>query len=415
MSACSSVPGSRTAVKSRTNSPTSIAPSPPASRCREGNGDATTTPSALPASSTAFPTSTRRSSRPGGSVCWSGTDSCRIPAAKRSSRRITALRCLPRGSRSTTSSSSIRPTIATGARFRCSVFACIPNTNSSQTPPITPVADRVRSSPAEAPPRVRKQGGTYEASRNPDAETGPGTAAQHLGPRSADPRDRLHGADRLWRRAVARAVIHPRHRSGIARSGQSSALCVAHHAADAARNRLLDHLYVHLRGLGGQKPPRRDGADPAARYPAVGADPRLSDLHRGLLSESVPGPRIPRRTRLRVCDLHQPGLEHDLQHVPVAAQRPEGSGRGLAKLSPERLAALLAARCTVRDAGPDLEYDDVDVRRLVLRGGVGVDHRRQHHGHAAGRRLLRGDGDQGAEPRRDRLRHPDHVPGDPRL
>ncbi len=96
-----------------------------------------------------------------------------------------------------------------------------------------------------------------------------------------------------------------------------------------------------------------------------------------------PGQRVRRRTRLRVRDLHQPGLEHDLQHVPVDAQRPEGSGRSLAKLSPKRMAALLAARRAVRHAGPDLEHDDVDVGRLVLRGGVGGDHRRQHHGHAA--------------------------------
>ena len=53
-----------------------------------------------------------------------------------------------------------------------------------------------------------------------------------------------------------------------------------------------------------------------------------------------------------------------------------------------RLAALLAARRALRDAGPDLERDDVDVGRLVLRGGLGGDHRRQHHGDAARHRLL---------------------------
>ena len=180
--------------------------------------------------------------------------------------------------------------------------------------------------------------------------------------------------------------------AGIARSGQPAGLRAAHDDADAAGDRLLDHLHLHLRRAGRQEPTRRNGADSAARHPAVGADPRLSDLHRRVLHESVSRQRVRRRTRLRVRDLHQPGLEHDLQHVPVDAQRPEGSGRGIAKLSSQRLAALLASRRAFRDAGPDLEYDDVDVRRLVLRRRVGGDHGRGYHGHVARRRLLCGAG-----------------------
>src|SRR3979411_1111019 len=87
-----------------------------------------------------------------------------------------------------------------------------------------------------------------------------------------------------------------------------------------------------------QGPARRDGADPPARYPAIGADPRLSDLHRRLLHELVSRPRARRGTRLRVRDLHQPGLEHDLQHVSVAWQRPDGSGATSPSLSRSRLA-----------------------------------------------------------------------------
>src|SRR5579864_4171899 len=52
------------------------------------------------------------------------------------------------------------------------------------------------------------------------------------------------------------------------------------------------------------------------------------------------------------------------------------------------MAALLAARRTLRHAWPDLEHDDVDVRRLVLRRGVGSDHGRQYDGHPARHRLL---------------------------
>ncbi len=99
-------------------------------------------------------------------------------------------------------------------------------------------------------------------------------------------------------------------------------------------------------------------------------------------------PGVGRRARLRVRDLHQPGLEQDLQHVPVHPQRPERSGRSGAQFSPLWLAAFLAAGRAVRHAGPDLECDDVDVGRLVLRGSVGSDHCRQHHGDAARHRLL---------------------------
>ena len=120
--------------------------------------------------------------------------------------------------------------------------------------------------------------------------TGTGAAAQHLGRRGADPRDRRHGADRLWRRADHAAAVDARRLAGVARSGQSAALCAANHDADAAGDRLLDHLHLHLCGAGRQEPARRDGADPAARHPAIGADPRLSDLHRGVLPESVSRP-----------------------------------------------------------------------------------------------------------------------------
>jgi NitT/TauT family transport system permease protein len=52
------------------------------------------------------------------------------------------------------------------------------------------------------------------------------------------------------------------------------------------------------------------------------------------------------------------------------------------------VAALLAARSAVRDARPDLEHDDVDVGRLVLRGRLRGDHGRRHHDHAAGHRRV---------------------------
>src|SRR3979490_3066941 len=79
------------------------------------------------------------------------------------------------------------------------------------------------------------------------------------------------------------------------------------------------------------------------------------------------------------------------------------------------MAALLAARRALRPARPDLEHDDVDVRRLVLRGGVRGDHGWGYHGDIARDRLLRGAGYQGAKSPRDRLRHAGNVSGHPRL
>ena len=59
-----------------------------------------------------------------------------------------------------------------------------------------------------------------------------------------------------------------------------------------------------------------------------------------------------------------------LRTVPVELTR----GRG--EFSPLAVDAVLAARGAVRHAGADLEHDDVDVGRLVLRRRIGVDQRR---------------------------------------
>ena len=52
------------------------------------------------------------------------------------------------------------------------------------------------------------------------------------------------------------------------------------------------------------------------------------------------------------------------------------------------LVALLAAGSSVRRPRPDLEHDDVDVGRLVLRRRFGSDHGRRHHRQPSGHRLL---------------------------
>ena len=126
---------------------------------------------------------------------------------------------------------------------------------------------------------------------------------------------------------------------------------------------------LHLRDLGGQKPARRIAARSPARHPAIGADSGLHFDHGGVLPVAGAGTDFRRGTRGRVRDLHQPGLEHGLQLLPVAAHRAGRTGRGRAHVRHERLGALLAHRGAVRPAAADLEHDDVDVGRLVLRRG----------------------------------------------
>jgi len=148
-------------------------------------------------------------------------------------------------------------------------------------------------------------------------------------------------------------------------------VCAANDAANVGGfGRILD-VHLHLLDAGSQESPRRDGADSPPRCPAIRAGARLSVLHGGLL----------RRTLSRQCawggacrhlrDLYQPGVEHGLQLFSGAEDHPTRVGGGESQLPFFRLATVLGARGAVCHAGPGLEHDDVDVRWLVLRGGVG--------------------------------------------
>src|ERR1700730_18789031 len=112
-----------------------------------------------------------------------------------------------------------------------------PTINLSPIRHTTPIAGRFRFF-QDACTASSEHGGAYNASRYPDAEIGPGAAAQHLGRRRADPGDRGHGADRLWRRADRPALVGARCHAGIARAGQSSGLRAATNNTDAARHSL---------------------------------------------------------------------------------------------------------------------------------------------------------------------------------
>ena len=73
----------------------------------------------------------------------------------------------------------------------------------------------------------------------------------------------------------------------------------------------------------------------------------ISD-HGGVLHVAGAGPRARRRARRDLRDLHQPGLEHGVQLLPVAAHRAGRAHRGRRVLSALAVDALLAARSAVR-------------------------------------------------------------------
>ena len=204
-----------------------------------------------------------------------------------------------------------------------------------------------------------------------------------------------------------RAAAGAEHFADLARLLAIALLCVPHGAADVRSPRRLAYFHLHLRNPRGQEPARRNGADPRARRAAIGSDPGLSLLHRHFLSRPLPRQHARRGTRGDLRHLHQPSLEHGLLLLPVAAHRPRGSARSRARLPPHRLAEVLAARSAVRDAGPHLEHDDVDVGRVVLRRRLGGDHGRRHDDRFARRRLLYRQGERRRQLAGDRRGGPD--------
>ena len=138
--------------------------------------------------------------------------------------------------------------------------------------------------------------------------------------------------------------------------------------AHAHRHGAVAAVHLHLCDARRQEQTGRTAARSAARHPAVGADPRLHLHHRRVLHGARAGPRARRRIRRDFRDFHQPSLEHGVQLLSIAAHGADRTGRSVAQLPAEPVDELLAARRAVRDAAADLEHDDVDVGKLVLRG-----------------------------------------------
>ena len=133
-----------------------------------------------------------------------------------------------------------------------------------------------------------------------------------------DDRRRLcRDRERIARHGRGAAAARSRHR--VARLRQSAVLRAAHRPAHVRCARLLVPLHVHLRDARRQEPPRRDGAHPPARRAAVGARAGLSLIHRHVLSRCVSRQHTRSRVRGDLRHLHEPGLEHGVLVLPVAA------------------------------------------------------------------------------------------------
>ena len=180
---------------------------------------------------------------------------------------------------------------------------------------------------------------------------------------------------------------------------------------------ILLSLRVYLRGRDarGQEPQGRARHRPGARHPSISPGAGLSDVHGHLLPRAVSRQRARRRVRGDLRDLHRPGLEHDVQLLPIAAHDSVRSRRVLPALPAFAVVAVLAVGSPVRRPRPDLEYDDVDVGRLVLRCRLGGDHGRRHHRQPAGDRLLDRACDRSPKPRRGGAGGRHNGARDPRL
>ena len=170
--------------------------------------------------------------------------------------------------------------------------------------------------------------------------------------------------------------------AAVARPGAPARIRGAHDAAHAGRAGAVARLHLHLRDAGRQEPARR--ACCWCRCSTSCSRCRSSASSRSPSCSSC-------RWRPAACS----GAEFAAIFAIFTSQawnmafsfyqslrtRAGRAGRGGAQLSGcSPWMRFWRAGGAVRDAAAHLEHDDVDVGRLVLRGGLGGDQRRQHHG-----------------------------------
>ena len=122
----------------------------------------------------------------------------------------------------------------------------------------------------------------------------------------------------------------------------------AHDFAHALGIGPVAYLHIHLRDARRQERTGRASARAALGHSSVGADPRVHLGHSRLfhVTDAWSGARCGVRCRLR--DLHEPGLEHGVQLLPVAAHGPDELGEARAPFQSVAVDAVLAARGAVR-------------------------------------------------------------------
>ena len=163
-----------------------------------------------------------------------------------------------------------------------------------------------------------------------------------------------HHAVRV-RRAGRRGACHAGHLQAAGCAGRDrgrpirlepALLRAANNDAHVRGPRRVAAVHLHLRPARRQKPPPGAGDDPDPGHPAVGPDPGLPVIHHCLLHEPVPRPRRRAGVRRDFRDLHQSGLEHGVQLLPVADHHPQRPLGVHPQLPADRLAAVLAGwRC----------------------------------------------------------------------
>ena len=229
---------------------------------------------------------------------------------------------------------------------------------------------------------------------------------------------RGHRLDRIPRRDRARpvrAADPTRGLAALARSRPSAGVRGADHLPHARSAARFAGLHADVRNLGREERARGKTPGTHTRHFTVGADSRFHFHYKRIFPVARAGTRARGRIRGDLRHLHQPGLEHGVQLLSVAAHRPYRAHRGGGIVSSLALDAVLAARDAVRHACARVEHDAVDVGRLVLRGRLRVDHGRSFVGCAAGRRLLHRARHRAEESGRDRLGDRDHADRDPAL
>src|SRR5215471_8814329 len=91
----------------------------------------------------------------------------------------------------------------------------------------------------------------------------------------------------------------------------------------------LSGLHLHLCDAGSQEQTRRGSACAALGHSSVGADPRLRLRHDCVLHVACPWSGAGCGVRRHLCDLHEPGLEHGIQLLPILAHGSDRTRRGL--------------------------------------------------------------------------------------